>query len=54
MPRIRVQLVRFQGWWAVIEDIGKVVLGSSVSDNRRDVVDHYGDMPNETIPALAA
>jgi hypothetical protein len=26
----------------------------AVSDNRRDVVDHYGDMPSETIPALAA
>ncbi len=37
----------------IAEDIGIVVLGSSVSDNRRDV-DHYGDMASETIPALAA
>jgi hypothetical protein len=35
---------------SITEDIGIVVLGSSVDDNRRDVVDHYGDMPTETHP----
>jgi hypothetical protein len=34
----------------ITEDIGIVVLDSSVNDNRRDVIDHYGDMPNETHP----
>jgi hypothetical protein len=38
----------------IAEDIGIVVLGSSVNDNRRDVVDRYCDMPNEPIPAPAA
>ena len=34
----------------ITEDIGIVVLGSPVNENRRDVVDHYGNMPNETHP----
>jgi hypothetical protein len=31
-------------------DVGIVVQDSSVNDNRRHVIDHYGDMPNETHP----
>jgi hypothetical protein len=34
----------------ITEDVGIVVLGSSVNNNRRNVVDHGGDMPNETHP----